>query len=107
MPPGADFEFAVFREARPAVVSFAGDGRKRCEHIRLGGYPAPFRDLLGLWVEEFSPLMRGQTNHIQTSDGATFTAQIVGNTITTFLNGTQLRTIDDSSIATGSPGIGF
>lgn len=44
------------------------------EHIRLGGYPAPFRDLLGLWVEEFSPLMRGQSNRIQTSDGASFTA---------------------------------
>lgn len=29
------------------------------DHIRLGGYPAPFRRLLGLRVEEFTPLAPG------------------------------------------------
>jgi beta-galactosidase len=27
------------------------------DHIRLGGYPGAFRDLLGVWVEEFAPLL--------------------------------------------------
>ena len=26
------------------------------DQVRLGGYPAPFRDLLGLRVEDFLPL---------------------------------------------------
>jgi beta-galactosidase len=34
------------------------------EHIRLGGYPAPFRALIGLWVEEFDPYLPGQSNTI-------------------------------------------
>jgi beta-galactosidase len=29
------------------------------DRIRLGGYPAPWRDLLGLRVEEFAPLPEG------------------------------------------------
>lgn len=32
------------------------------DHILLGGYPAPFRRLLGLRVEEFDPAVPGQTN---------------------------------------------
>ncbi len=31
------------------------------DHVRLGGYPAPWRDLLGLDVEEFSPLPSNET----------------------------------------------
>ncbi len=40
------------------------------DHIRLGGYPAPFRKLLGLRVEEFTPLAPGQTNSIAAEGGA-------------------------------------
>ncbi len=40
-------------------------------------------------------------------DGDVFSATIVGNTITTFLNGVQLATAKDSAIANGNPGIGF
>lgn len=42
------------------------------EHIRLGGYPAPFRDLLGLWIEEFAAQADGQTNRILTGEGESF-----------------------------------
>jgi len=28
----------------------------RCDRVHLGGYPAPFRRVLGVWVEEFGPL---------------------------------------------------
>ena len=30
------------------------------DHVRLGGYPGAFRDLLGVWVEEFAPLRTGE-----------------------------------------------
>ncbi|MCP2168703.1 beta-galactosidase [Goodfellowiella coeruleoviolacea] len=33
-------------------------------HIRLGGYPGAFRDLLGVWTEEFFPLAGGDTVHL-------------------------------------------
>jgi beta-galactosidase len=50
------------------VTYFSGivDGN---DHVRLGGYPGAFRDLLGVWVEEFFPLAPGQT--VQLDDGAT------------------------------------
>ena len=44
------------------------DGR---DHIRLGGYPAPFRELLGLRIEDFVPMATGETNHLDTTDGET------------------------------------
>ncbi|MBA3075085.1 MAG: beta-galactosidase, partial [Anaerolineae bacterium] len=37
--------------------------------IRLGGYPAPFREMLGLMVEEYVPFPQGLTNTIQTMAG--------------------------------------
>jgi beta-galactosidase len=37
------------------------------DHIRLGGYPGAFRELLGVRVEEFHPLLAGTT--IKLSDG--------------------------------------
>jgi beta-galactosidase len=42
------------------------------EHIRLGGYPAPFREMLGLVVEEYAPYSETQTNTIRTQDGKKF-----------------------------------
>ncbi len=49
------------------VTYFSGivDGN---DHIRLGGYPGAFRDLLGVSVEEFFPLRTGETVHLD--DGA-------------------------------------
>jgi len=42
------------------------------EHILLGGYPAPFREILGLVVEEFVPYSDAQSNTMRTTDGARF-----------------------------------
>jgi beta-galactosidase len=52
------------------VTFFSGivDGNA---HIRLGGYPGAFRDLLGVHVEEFAPLMPGE--QVTLDDGATAT----------------------------------
>lgn len=46
------------------------------EHIRLGGYPALFRHLLGLWVEEFVAYGKGQSNAIKTVQGETFACDL-------------------------------
>ena len=37
--------------------------------MRLGGYPGAFRDVLGVWSEEFYPLRQGET--ISLTDGST------------------------------------
>jgi beta-galactosidase len=42
------------------VTYFSGISDEN-DHIRLGGYPGAFRDLLGITVEEFYPLLPGQT----------------------------------------------
>jgi len=42
------------------------------EHIRLGGYPAPFREMLGLVVEEYAPYSETQSNTFCTTDGKQF-----------------------------------
>ncbi len=38
------------------------------DHVRLGGYPGAFRDLLGVWVEELFPLRAGET--VRLDDGS-------------------------------------
>ena len=42
------------------------------DHIRMGGYPAPFRALLGLRVEEFAPVPAGAGVSLRVADGATY-----------------------------------
>jgi beta-galactosidase len=39
------------------------------DHIRLGGYPAPFRELLGLQIEDFVPMASRETNLLDTPGG--------------------------------------
>jgi beta-galactosidase len=45
------------------------DGR---DHIRLGGYPAPFRELLGLRIEDFVPMTTRESNRLDTLDGESY-----------------------------------
>lgn len=51
------------------VMSFFSGIVDAADHILLGGYPAPFRHLLGIRVEEFDPYVPGQTNEIVTTEG--------------------------------------
>jgi beta-galactosidase len=46
--------------AQVLVTFFSGISTED-DHVRLGGYPGAFRDLLGVRVEEFFPLMPGET----------------------------------------------
>ncbi|PWU68733.1 beta-galactosidase [Gracilibacillus dipsosauri] len=45
------------------VTFFSGIADEQ-DHIHLGGYPAPFRKLLGLTVEEFAPMAMEESNSI-------------------------------------------
>lgn len=54
--------------AHVLITAFSGIVDEH-DHVRLGGYPGAFRDLLGVRVEEFFPLRVGET--VRLSDGAT------------------------------------
>ena len=51
------------------VMSFFSGIVDENEHVRLGGYPAPFVDTLGLTIEEFAPYAETQSNTFCTNDG--------------------------------------
>jgi beta-galactosidase len=57
------------------VMSFFSGIVDEADQIRLGGYPAPFRELLGLQVEDFLPLAEGVRAEVRFADGAGGAAQ--------------------------------
>jgi beta-galactosidase len=75
------------------VMSFFSGIVDENEHIRLGGYPAPFRETLGLTVDEFAPYSETQTNSIRTTDGKQFQCTFWGDVIHT-KNAKSLATFD-------------
>jgi beta-galactosidase len=50
------------------IMSFFSGIADERDHILLGGYPAPFRQLLGLRVEDFDVMAPGQSNEISVAD---------------------------------------
>ncbi|WP_253298258.1 beta-galactosidase [Paenibacillus sp. MSJ-34] len=42
------------------------------DRIHLGGYPAPLRKLLGICVEEFDPMLPGQTNRVAVTEATLY-----------------------------------
>ena len=50
-----------------AVVTYFSGIVDEHDHVRPGGYPGAFRELLGVRVEEFAPLLEGQT--VRLDDG--------------------------------------
>jgi len=54
------------------VMSFFSGIVDENEHIRLGGYPAPFREMLGIVVEEYVPYTETQSNSFYADDGKQF-----------------------------------
>jgi beta-galactosidase len=51
------------------VVSFFSGVVDPNDHVRLGGYPGAFRELLGLRVEDFEPLAAGRHVGLRFADG--------------------------------------
>jgi beta-galactosidase len=63
------------------VMSFFSGIVDENEHIRVGGYPAPFCEMLGLVIEEFTPYSETQANSICTSDDKQFQCTFWGDVI--------------------------
>jgi beta-galactosidase len=63
-----------------AMSFFSGIVDER-EHIRLGGYPAPFRKLLGLRVAEFAAYAPGESNALVAGDGARYACDLWADVI--------------------------
>jgi beta-galactosidase len=53
-----------------ALVTYFSGIVDENDHIRLGGYPGAFRDLLGLTVEEFFPLRQDESVHLDDGSSA-------------------------------------
>ena len=83
------------------LMSFFSGIADENDQIRLGGYPAPFRKLLGLSVEEFDALPVGATNIVKSEHD--FSADLWADVIT--LEGaTSLATFTQSFYA-GRPAV--
>jgi beta-galactosidase len=51
---------AYVRDGGHAVVTYFSGIVDADDHIRTGGYPGAFRETLGIFVEEFAPLLAGE-----------------------------------------------
>ena len=51
------------------LVTFFSGISDESDHVRLGGYPGAFRDLLGVRVEEFFPLLEGEAVALSEGSG--------------------------------------
>ncbi len=51
------------------VMSFFSGIANQNDHIYLGGYPGPFRKVLGLWIEDFEAFQPDQTSPIAVDEG--------------------------------------
>jgi beta-galactosidase len=59
-------------EGGTLLMSFFSGIVDEHDHIHLGGYPAPFRKLLGLRIEEFAPYADGQLHEFSADDGTRY-----------------------------------
>jgi beta-galactosidase len=76
------------------------DGR---DHIRLGGYPAPFRELLGLRIEDFVPMATGETNRFDTLDSESYGCDLWADLI--HLEGAEPLASYTDSFYVGTPAL--
>jgi beta-galactosidase len=84
--------------AQVVVTYFSGISDED-DHVRLGGYPGAFRDLLGVRVEEFFPLDRDETVALSQGVGTWWSEDV------TALPGTEvLRTYASGPLA-GRPAV--
>ncbi len=67
---GADNVRRFAADGGTVLISFFSGIVDADDRIRLGGYPAPWRDLLGLRVEEFAPLPEGAVVRLDGEDDA-------------------------------------
>ncbi len=63
------------------VVGFFSGIVDENDHVRLGGYPAPWTSLLGLTVEEFAPLAEGEQVALTGQGGESLSADLWADVI--------------------------
>jgi len=79
------------------VVSFFSGVVDPFDHVRLGGYPGAFRELLGLRVEDFEPLAEGQRVNLRFAAGGRGRARTWSELITP-LGAEVVASFDDGSL---------
>ena len=62
---GADNVRRFVADGGTALITFFSGIVDPRDRVRLGGYPAPWRDLLGLRIEELAPLRRGDAVRLE------------------------------------------
>jgi beta-galactosidase len=85
------------------VLSFFSGIVDENEHIRLGGYPASFREMLGLVVEEYAAYSETQSNRIFTTDNEHFECSLWSDIIR--LETAQAMATFEGDYYGGSPAI--
>lgn len=106
--------YLVTDEAAENVRSFVEDGGTLLmsffsgivdenDHVRLGGYPAPFKDLLGLTIEDFVPLAEGATGCLATEEGASFSCDLWADLV--HLRGAEALTTFADGFYGGMPAV--
>lgn len=73
------------------------------DHIRLGGYPAPFRELLGLRIEDFVPMAAGEKNRLDTQDDGSYACELWADLI--HLEGAEALASYSDGFYTGTPAV--
>lgn len=99
---GANLESYVDNGGTLLTTFFSGIVDEN-DRIHLGGYPAPLRNLLGLCVEEFDPMLPGQTNGIALSDGGEYSCSLWADLIR--LEGASALASFTSDFFAGSPAV--
>jgi beta-galactosidase len=56
------------RAGATVVIGFFSGAVDGDDHVRTGGYPQQWQDLLGLWVEEYRPLLPGEAVELASHD---------------------------------------
>ncbi|HEY7717706.1 MAG TPA: beta-galactosidase trimerization domain-containing protein, partial [Pedococcus sp.] len=71
---------AAAESGAEVLVTFFSGISDEHDHVRLGGYPGAFRDLLGVRVEEFFPLLPGETVALSEGTGRLWSEDVTPTT---------------------------
>jgi beta-galactosidase len=85
------------------VMSFFSGIVNEEDHIYLGCYPAPFREMLGIRVEEFDPYVPGQTNSINLAGYGEYKCELWSDVID--LEGAEALATYGSDFYAGKPAL--
>ena len=65
---GADRIVEAAAHGRSVAIGYFSGAVDERDRVRTGGYPAPWQDLLGIWVEEYRPLLPGDSIDVRSTD---------------------------------------